>query len=139
VGKPGGGYGDRVYTARGNSWMAQQQLAQEDYADAGPRTNSREYPTYLSETRAHMAGRLELWLRPGHGRCQRQAGGLSISRRTSTLWLVGGKRYARAAGLGSSRNSCETQSALMERRDPAGYREAALKQLWGEAYNGSDG
>jgi hypothetical protein len=24
-------------------------------------------------------------------------------------------------------------------RDPAGYREVALKQLWGEAYNGSDG
>lgn len=63
-----------------------------------------------------------------------------IKENKHTLWLVGGKDYAGVAGLGFQyRNSCETQSALMERRDPAGYREAALKQLWGEAYNGSDG
>jgi hypothetical protein len=43
--------------------MAQRQLAREDYAEAGPRTNPREYPTYLSkrELTSYKAGRLELW------------------------------------------------------------------------------
>jgi hypothetical protein len=40
-------------------------------------------PITNREPTAYMAGRLEPWWTPGHGRCQQQAGGLSISRRTS--------------------------------------------------------
>lgn len=91
--------------------MAIQQLAQEDYADPGQRTNPRQYPHTHHETRTHSI----------HGRKNfgggRGSGGVnSMLENKHTLWLGGGKLYTRAAALFL---------------DPAGYRKAALKQLWG--------
>lgn len=103
VGEPGEEYGDRGYTVRGNSWMAQRQLAQEDYADAGPRTN-RGSILHTHETRAHSAhGRKAKTLAEAGAWAVPTAGWWikHIKENEHTLWLVG-RHYARAAGLGSS-------------------------------------
>jgi len=83
--------------------MARRQLAQEDYADAGRgRTRGSTLHTY-HEPRAHSVhGRKArtlvdagAWAVPTAGRWIEY-----IKENKRTLWLVGGKHCARAAGLG---------------------------------------